>query len=271
MDEIKLMRQLEELRVTGPGSGHPRLKNMLALQEVKQGAARSLFGLPGLEALSEEAVLKEMASLNGCSANLLERDGDGYMDPRLTLAGMKRAAGKIRQVCARQGRILFGTGHPGAMLGFYFELLKLVRELGGVVVCPGSGLEVKRFRCPDCGLHDVVEQVDYVGDVATVTNGEGILHRHDEKPCELIIDAAKKAAESLELVIGDHGFAGAALVAGLSVIAIMDTNDPAIAASRLVGFDPIIIPMDDNLPNSISKQVGLLFCQLVAETTYVDQ
>lgn len=266
MDEMKLMRQLEELRVTGSGTGHSRLKNMLALQEVKQGVARSLFGIPGLEALSEEAVLMEMASLNGCSSNMMERDGDGYMEPRLTLAGMKLAAAKIRQVCARQGKIFFGTGHPGSMLGFYFELIKLVRELGGVVVCPGGGLEVNRFRCQDCGLHDVIEQVDYVGDVATVTNGEGILHRHDGKPFTLAIDAAKQAAEPLDLVIGDHGVVGAALVAGLSVIAIMDTNDPGIAAARLVGFAPIIIPMDDNLPNRISKQVGLLFCQLVAET-----
>lgn len=269
MDEITWLHQLEALRATGPGTGHPRLKNMLALHEMKQGVARSLLGIPGVEALASSAILNEMALLNGCSANLLEMDGDGYIEPRLTLAGMKQAAEKIRQVCARQGRILFGTGHPGAMLGFYFELIKLVRGLGGVVVCPGSGLEVRRYRCTDCGLHDVVEQVDYVGDVATVTNGEIILHRHDGKPCELVIDAAQQAAGPLDLVIGDHGFAGAAIVAGLSVIAIMDTNDPALAASRLLGFDPIIIPMDDNLPNSVSKQVGLLFCQLVAEMTAV--
>jgi hypothetical protein len=91
---------------------------MIALHEMKQGVQRSMFGIPGLDQLPAELILNEIASINGCSENLAEMEDGGFIDTRRTLEGMKLSAETIWQACARKGRILFGTGHPGAMLGF---------------------------------------------------------------------------------------------------------------------------------------------------------
>jgi Phosphatase len=52
----------------------------------------------------------------------------------------------------------------------------------------------------------------------------------------------------VDLVVADHGFAGAAVAASIPVVAIMDTNDPALAVVAQRGADIRIIPMDDNRP-----------------------
>ena len=52
----------------------------------------------------------------------------------------------------------------------------------------------------------------------------------------------------MDLVVADHGFVGAAIAAGIPTVAIMDTNDPALAVVAGRGADVTVIPMDDNRP-----------------------
>jgi hypothetical protein len=54
--------------------------------------------------------------------------------------------------------------------------------------------------------------------------------------------------DGIDLVVADHGFAGAAIVRGIPTVAIMDTNDPALAVVTLRGADLTVVPMDDNRP-----------------------
>jgi hypothetical protein len=49
-------------------------------------------------------------------------------------------------------------------------------------------------------------------------------------------------------VVADHGFAGAAIAAGIPTVAVMDTNDPALAVVAGRGADVTVVPMDDNRP-----------------------
>jgi uncharacterized protein YbjT (DUF2867 family) len=62
------------------------------------------------------------------------------------------------------------------------------------------------------------------------------------------------------LVVADHGFAGAAVAAGIPTVAIMDTNDPALAVVARRGADHLtVIPMDDNRPqNSYAAALEVL-------------
>jgi hypothetical protein len=52
----------------------------------------------------------------------------------------------------------------------------------------------------------------------------------------------------MDLVVADHGFAGAAIAAGIPTVAVMDTNDPALAVVAGRGADLTVVPMDDNRP-----------------------
>ena len=55
------------------------------------------------------------------------------------------------------------------------------------------------------------------------------------------------AAGSPDLVFADHGFAGAAIQAGLETISIADVNDPAPAVAAELGRTDVVIVMDDNV------------------------
>jgi hypothetical protein len=55
---------------------------------------------------------------------------------------------------------------------------------------------------------------------------------------------------AVELVVADHGFAGAAIASGIPAVAIMDTNDPALAVAARRGADLSVVPMDDNRPQN---------------------
>jgi hypothetical protein len=65
--------------------------------------------------------------------------------------------------------------------------------------------------------------------------------------------------DTVDLVVADHGFAGAAVAAGIPTVAVMDTNDPALAVVARRGADLTVVPMDDNRPqNSYAAALEVL-------------
>jgi len=50
-----------------------------------------------------------------------------------------------------------------------------------------------------------------------------------------------------DLVIADHGFAGAAARAGLDVVCFADCNDPALVVGEAEGRIGVTVPLDDNV------------------------
>jgi ABC-type uncharacterized transport system substrate-binding protein len=50
-----------------------------------------------------------------------------------------------------------------------------------------------------------------------------------------------------DLVIGDHGFAGAAIEAGIDTVSVADVNDPALIVAHALGRGDAVIVMDDNV------------------------
>ncbi len=70
-------------------------------------------------------------------------------------------------------------------------------------------------------------------------------HTHDPAHMRSVLEETGGAAD---LVVADHGFAGAAVAEGIPAVAIMDTNDPAWAVVSARGADVTVVPMDDNRP-----------------------
>lgn len=263
VDETVMINKLLKLKVSGLGAGHIRLKNVIVVHEIKQGLNKSLLGLNELQFLSPEQVLGSIADITGCSSDIVNAEGEGYISPRATLNGIISAAVAIAEVCKKQGNIILATGHPGSMIGFYLELVKIIRTLGGNIITPAKGYILTTYQCKNCQLHNVTEEIDYVGDVAVVTNGEMLLHTHDHKGMKEMLSNLRQDNMEVHLVIADHGFAGFAIKSRVPTIAVMDTNDPAIAASKLLGYDPVIIPMDDNRPNYISAKVAQIIGEII--------
>jgi len=111
--------------------------------------------------------------------------------------------------------------------------VEAITAAGGKVVRPLDETTVTLFGAPRI--------YRYLQGVGAVTDGVRGLHTHSPVPMERILEAG----EVPDLVFADHGFAGAAVARGIPAIAVMDTNDTALAVARARGRDLTLIPLDD--------------------------
>jgi hypothetical protein len=51
-----------------------------------------------------------------------------------------------------------------------------------------------------------------------------------------------------DLVVADHGWAGAAAEAGIDTLGYADCNDPALFVAEEEGKPIVTVPLDDNIP-----------------------
>jgi len=85
-------------------------------------------------------------------------------------------------------------------------------------------------------------EIRYLNGVAVLTDRGGTLHTHGPGPMLLMLEEGRP-----DLVFADHGFAGAAIDAGIDTISIADVNDPALVVAKHQGRTDIVIVMDDNV------------------------
>jgi hypothetical protein len=95
-----------------------------------------------------------------------------------------------------------------------------------------------------------------------LTDGGSILHTHSHWPMEQILGSG----EPIDLVFGDHGFAGAAIHAGIPTVAVMDTNDTALAVAWAMGREVTLIPLDDNRPPDVYLPLAELIEERLQES-----
>ncbi len=87
-------------------------------------------------------------------------------------------------------------------------------------------------------------EVRYIGEVGCLADWGTLRHTHSPEAMEALLETTSWP----DLVLGDHGFAGAAIERGIPTIAVMDINDPALAIAASERRDVVVIPMDDNRP-----------------------
>jgi len=85
-------------------------------------------------------------------------------------------------------------------------------------------------------------RVRYIQNVAMLASGADLYHTHLAHPMELVLDQAV----TVDLVVGDHGFAGAAAERGIDVVSVADINDPALPMAKAEGRAAVVIGMEDN-------------------------
>jgi hypothetical protein len=122
------------------------------------------------------------------------------------------------------------------LLIYYLELARWFEGLGGRILTTGP-----RIRDP----REV--PLDWVGPVAALGDGATLHHTHDSAPMQRIL---RETGGVVDLVVADHGFAGAAVAAGLPAVTVMDTNDSAFAVIARRARNLTVVPMDDNRPQN---------------------
>jgi hypothetical protein len=232
--------------VAGTNTSHGAEDNVYKISLLTDLDASTTFGMEDLlrEVSYEEAYEAATHHLGYRPDAVGETPERGCIDPTRTAARLLEAGERIRDAARAGGRIVFGTGHPGALLIYYLGLAQWVENLGGeAIVMETQGRDER----------DV--PLDWAGPVAVMGDGASLLHTHDPD----LMRHALRHAGAVNLVVADHGFAGAAVAAGAPVVAIMDTNDPALAVVSQRGADTTVIPMDDNRPlNSYAAALEVL-------------
>ena len=203
---------------------------------VAAGDPDHCFGLSGMHRYTQAEVLAEVTRQYGWTHTPGEPgDGPTWIEPEPLLDEIDRAAARLASAASAGEHILFATGHPTGMLGLYQQIAVAVREAGAKVSRPGDGLA---FR-----FHEHRRRIIYSGWVAVLASGANLYHTHEAHPMELVLEQATE----VDLVVGDHGWAGAAAERGIDVVAVADINDPALPMAKAEGRAGIVMGMDDNV------------------------
>lgn len=196
-----------------------------------------LFGLPSLLPTTVEEVLDALTQLGTWDfANPNGSRGRSWVSPEGFVGRAEAASDRLRVACERGERVFFGTGHPTGPLEMYVRLADSLRDRGANIVRVAEGDAYERYAGG--------AQIRYICDVAAVSMGGDLAHTHSARPMEYLLGSGL----SCDLVVGDHGFAGAALTEGIEAVAVVDTNDPALALAWARGMPVWPLLCDDNRP-----------------------
>jgi hypothetical protein len=232
----ELARALEDGRVAGVAT-HP-------LDNVRRNARLLLEGDPdkqfGLTGLQDGLVLQDVLDLVSAGAGVA-------IDPSQDFGDVLIAAEPILDACEALGRrlalaafggerVLIATGHPGGLDLLYRELERLLLAHGGSVIKPADGVSWRDPRLD----HDW--SIGYLSGVGMQTDGRVPRHTHWPDAMHRML-----AGQRPGLVLADHGFAGAAIEAGVETVSVADVNDPALLVARAQGRTDVVVVMDDHV------------------------
>jgi hypothetical protein len=136
--------------------------------------------------------------------------------------------------------MLIATGHPTGLLPLYQAIARALTAEGVKMETPLEDVRLEPPGGPD--RHSW--KMRYLDKVAVLCRGADVVHTHESWPMEALLGAMAAP----ELVLADHGWAGAAAVRGVEVVCFTDVNDPALAVAKADGLIDVVVPLDDNLP-----------------------
>jgi hypothetical protein len=197
------------------------------------------------ESWDTTAILAVMAERAGISPDPTRLVGSDRIDPDLTLDRLDAMAARLEEAAARHERVLLATGHPSGLLPVHLVIGAALQAAGAAVVTPAAGLS---YESSAPGLRHRRREIRYVGGVAMVSSRGELNHTHSSRPMQLLLGSVRAAGQDPpDLVVADHGWAGAAAQAGLSTVGFADCNDPALFVGEAIGTVEVVVPLDDNV------------------------
>jgi hypothetical protein len=222
----------------------PRQNNLLHYRRMAAGNPYYLFGLELKGSWTEAEILAVMVERCGVDPDPRHFYGDDTIDPELTIDALEAMAERLAAVAARRGRVLLATGHPSGLMPVYLAAGRALRAVGCTVLTPAEGwtYEVETSTGPQR------RHIRYIDGVAVLSGGGALHHTHDAAPMEAMLAAlAGDSGNWPDLVMADHGWAGAAGQAGIETVGFADCNDPALFAGAAEGKIAVTVPLDDNV------------------------
>jgi hypothetical protein len=243
-----LRAHLLAARLAGPVAT-PRENSLRSYRLFAARDPRVTLGLDPEWPWGERDLLRLMADKCGVSDDPDYVSGHDVIDPERTLAGLDAFAERLAEAAERRAPVLFGTGHPHRLLGFYAGLADALSAAGCPVLTPAQGRRVDittRFGVRTYNL-DYVRGVALVREPGVrVPGSETGAHTHSPLPVRAALEGVAEAGGVLpDLVVGDHGWVCGAGQLGIEVIGLADTNDPALFVGEAEGRVSVAVPLDD--------------------------
>ncbi len=240
-ERAQLRAYLLETLVAGP-TRTPRDNVLRNARLLAQGDEDKQLGF-SFEDLDLQEVMDAVSDLCGCSPDPKETGGPGYIDPECTIDGLEAMAERLAAAARRGESVLVCTGHPTGPLPLYQSVARALAACGSKILTPREGQGIGRDR------HGGSLRILYVDRVGVLADGARLLHTHEAWPMRALLEAG----EPPDLVVADHGFAGAAVESGIETLALNDVNDPAIAVAKARRKIDVVVPLDDNVPPSLYR------------------
>lgn len=245
--------------ITGPHQSHSRANAISKIRDIIEGDTADTFGISGLDKYSAQEIHGFVAELTGCSNDIDNSEGYDAMDPDATINGILNGARRLRESALRGDMLLAATGHPTGLLEHDIRVVDAYRRAGGKLLRlrEEENLSLKKRG----GLGRTTEQkgspaeVRYTGGVGCLADWGQLRHTHSSFAMEFLLESEPWP----NIVLADHGFAGAAIEQGIPTVAFMDINDPALAVAWAEHKDVVIVPMDDNRPPRSYEPSWIIF------------
>lgn len=219
----------------------PRDNNLANFLRMSRRQPLYLFGLQPAGAWTYGDVLALMAERCGVVPDPAHTEGQDTIDPDLTLDRLDAMADRLRLAAERREHVIVATGHPVGLRPTHTAVAAGLRAAGCELLTPAGG-----WVHPDVPeLGDQAGRLDWVDSVGVLRGRSGLL-RHTHSP--LLMQAALAALPAPpDLVLADHGWAGAAGQAGIDAVGFADCNDPALFVGEAEGKVVSCVPLDDNV------------------------
>lgn len=223
-----------------------RSSNLGNLRKLAAREPAHLYGVDVDEHWDESSLLALMGERVGISTDPAFERGQDRIDARLAVARLDAYRRRFAASVSRGDLLLFATAHPATLMDLYRRFATAAVEAGARVL----DVNTLPFAGPGGIRVTLADQHQFLwctGGVTCVYRGGSLMHTHSPEPMNALLDRLEELGVRPDLVIADHGWAGAAGRRGLPTIAIADCNDPAVFVAEAQGSVEIVVPLDDGL------------------------
>ena len=249
-DRAALADHLVASRIAGDVAT-PREDNLRNIGRMLDDHDEYWFGLRRRRDWTADEVLDVMARRCGVDPRPSYVCGQDTIDPDLTLDALERWRDRLALAAQRRERVLLATGHPTGVLEVHLAVAAALRRAGCEVLRPVTEWRWPWPVPPEAGRaaqaswgRDRPRHVRILGDVHVLASGGELLHTHRPEPMQALLAALPSPPD---LVVADHGWAGAAAEARVDTLAMADCNDPALFVAEEEGKPVVTVPLDDNV------------------------
>lgn len=222
----------------------PREGNLDNFRRMSTREPLYLFGLEPAGRWSCDDVLALMAERCGVRPDPEYTRGPDTIDPDRTIGRLDAMADRLRRAASEGERVLVATGHPVGLRPTHTAVARALAAAGCPVLTPAAGWQ--HPADPAYGYQR--GSISYVDGVGMLTDGGAPVHTHSPLPMQAALAAlAADGQAPPDLVVGDHGWAGAAGQAGVDAVGFADCNDPALFVGEAEGRVLVSVPLDDNV------------------------